>query len=384
MDLDPGGIVKREVEQLLVAEVVERLVQPFAQLGGDFVDSLHHAGLRVVVLVFVFAKLELLRTGSVGDLGHSDRRAGGKGGHGLLGVGVGDRGVHLGVLQLADELLDLIAVGPQRARLEDLPLVLRVLAELDGLVFGGDLDAGEPLGIEGKQPLVAQIFGGLVEAGFVEAGDGVDTRVAIHAGESPTPGGGIITDQELLRLAVLPGDDDLERGRREPVSVPIRGLLLDQPVGAERSQRSDQRVDRILVRAERLGGGNLPLGIAPLLQHHRLGVLLTDLDPRELVLGDGEDLRRGVGGRFALLGLLDFVGPPHRASERGQHNDCDEQSTWPHRLPPTPPNHQAGDDHYQWNENHARVEQAAHLPARHGEPPVVGLLGTNGDEILVR
>ena len=40
--------------------------------------------------------------------------------------------IHLGVFELADQAIDGGAIGAQGARLDDLPLVLAVLAEFDG------------------------------------------------------------------------------------------------------------------------------------------------------------------------------------------------------------------------------------------------------------
>ena len=74
------------------------------------------------------------------------------------------RGVHLGVLQLADEFLHLRAVGAQRLRLQDLPVVLVVLAELDLVPLACSVHPRQLVGIEGEQPLVAQILVALVDA----------------------------------------------------------------------------------------------------------------------------------------------------------------------------------------------------------------------------
>ena len=95
------------------------------------------------------------------------------------------------------------AVGAQRARLEDLPLVLAVLAELHGLAFGGEIDARQLVGIEGEQALVAQIVEALIEAGLDEAEDGVDVRVVRQLGVGAGAVGGIVADQELVRSCRL-------------------------------------------------------------------------------------------------------------------------------------------------------------------------------------
>ncbi len=81
----------------------------------------------------------------------------------LLRVFIRDREVHLGVFGFADQFVDLRAVGAQRLRLDDLPLIL-VAAELDVLLLGDQLDAAELVLVEGEQALVAQIVERLVEA----------------------------------------------------------------------------------------------------------------------------------------------------------------------------------------------------------------------------
>ena len=74
----------------------------------------------------------------------------------------------LASLSLSTRPFDRRAVGAQRPRLQDLPFVLGVLAELDRLALGLQFDARQLVLIEGEQALVAQIVGPLVEAGLDE------------------------------------------------------------------------------------------------------------------------------------------------------------------------------------------------------------------------
>ena len=132
-----------------------------AEIGVDLVDAFDGGALGEDVLVFVAADFEGLRAAGVGDGdgGHFGGR-----GELLGGVRVGE--IHLGVFQLADQAIDGGAIGAQGTRLDDLPLVLAVLAEFDGGTLGGEFDARELVGIEGEQALVAQVVGALIEAGL--------------------------------------------------------------------------------------------------------------------------------------------------------------------------------------------------------------------------
>ena len=108
--------------------------------------------------------------------------------------------IHLGVLQLADQLFHLQAVGAQRLGLHDLPLIL-VAAELDVLLLGDQLHAAELVLIESEQALVAQIVEGFVEAGLGVAGDGENPRIALQRGVGAAIGGRIVADAKLVDLA---------------------------------------------------------------------------------------------------------------------------------------------------------------------------------------
>ena len=124
--------------------------------------------------------------------------------------------VHLGVLQLAEQLVHLQAVGAQRFGLHDLPLIL-VAAELDVLLLGDQLHAAELVLIEGEQALVAQIVERFVEAGLDVTRDREDARIAIQHGVGAAIGGRIVADLELADLAALAGDVDFQAGRIQAV-----------------------------------------------------------------------------------------------------------------------------------------------------------------------
>ena len=181
-----------------------------------------------------------LRTSSVWSAaGVGDHRGGhlGGGGEASWRSPLGAGKIHLGVLELVDQGIHLRAVGAQRTRLEDLPLVLAVLAELDGRPFGLQLDARELIGIEGEQALVAQVVGGLVEAGLDEARHGEYARVAGELGVGAGTGGRVVADQQLVALAVLLYDGDIERRQLQAVRLEIGGLVLDDLVGVQRGKR---------------------------------------------------------------------------------------------------------------------------------------------------
>ena len=60
LELDLAGIAETEIEELLVAEIVQALVERVAQIGGHFVNAFDHGALGVVVLVLVSADFERL------------------------------------------------------------------------------------------------------------------------------------------------------------------------------------------------------------------------------------------------------------------------------------------------------------------------------------
>ena len=68
--------------------------------------------------------------------------------------------VHLRVFQLADQIVDQQGVGAHRLRFRDLPVALRVLAELDCRAFAGESYGSQLVLIESQKPLVAQVVDG--------------------------------------------------------------------------------------------------------------------------------------------------------------------------------------------------------------------------------
>jgi len=75
---------------------------------------------------------------------------------------------HLRVLQFAQKVVDLRRIGAVGLRLRELPLVLPVLAELEGGSFGCDRNGGYLVLIEREEPLVAKVVYALVQVAFVD------------------------------------------------------------------------------------------------------------------------------------------------------------------------------------------------------------------------
>ena len=69
---------------------------------------------------------------------------------------------------------------------------------------------------EGKQFLVGEIGGGLVECGLHVAGNGEEAWVAGHHRERARAGGSVVAEQKLAGLAVLGGDVGFDAGLARP------------------------------------------------------------------------------------------------------------------------------------------------------------------------
>src|ERR1017187_8666653 len=166
LDLYLAGVAETEIENLLIAEVVYGFFQRVGQIAVDFVQALYGGALGEDVLVLIAADLEALRAAGVG---HGDGSHFACLGELLAGLRLGE--IHLGIFEFADQAVHGRAIGTQGARLDDLPLVLPVLAEFDRRTFGGELNARQLFGIEGEQALVAQVVGTLIQAGLGETAD---------------------------------------------------------------------------------------------------------------------------------------------------------------------------------------------------------------------
>ena len=132
------------------------------------------------------------------------------------------------------------AVGAQRLRLQDLPFVLVVLAELDGLPLACSSTRVSLSESKVSSRLSRRSSGRLVESRFHEAGDGEDPRVALQLGVRARPVG---VSSPISSLSVLPSflvtvTSSVGRSGR---TAQVGGLLLDQLVGVQRGQRRDHR-----------------------------------------------------------------------------------------------------------------------------------------------
>ena len=143
-----------------------RLLSSASPTSADDLENAGHGGaLGVVVLVLILADFEGLVAARIRHAWPWPpvRRLAA-----LLGGVVGRGEVHLGVAQFVHQVSTGGAVGAQRARLDDLPFVLRVLAELDGLALGLQFHARQLVLVESQQALVAQVVRPLVEAGLTK------------------------------------------------------------------------------------------------------------------------------------------------------------------------------------------------------------------------
>src|SRR5262249_3305712 len=222
----------------------------------DFVDARDGGGFRVIV-VFVLANLQFLRTGRTREFHGGDRTGGGKRGCGLLVVGRGRRDTYLCVLQFAREVLDARIVSAERLGLEDLPGIL-FAGEGNVLLLGEQFDLTDFVEVQGQQALIAKIVRRLVDAGLGVGSDGEQSRVAREHGEGAAAGGRIVADEKLLRL-VFGGDVHFESRGGEAELLEIGGLFVYQAIGAECRNRRDKAGGGLLVGGQRLGRGNRPL-----------------------------------------------------------------------------------------------------------------------------
>src|SRR5262249_40488184 len=113
----------------------------------------------------------------------------------------------------------------------------------DTLAFGLQLDSRQLIGIKRKQPLVAEILGCLIEAGFHAAVHTKDSGVILQLNEGPTAGRRVVTDQQVFRLSVFFGDDNLQRWRGKSVGRQVRRLVFDQAVRGQRGELRYNRTD---------------------------------------------------------------------------------------------------------------------------------------------
>src|SRR5262249_53993041 len=254
----------------------------------------------------------------------ADSRSRGERRHGLLGILIGHGGVHLGVLQFSYQLLHLRAIRAQRLGLEDLPFVLIVLTELDGLPLGLQFDARQLVGIERKQALVAQVFGGFVEARFRSARYAEYSRIVLELDERAAAGRSVIADEQVFRLAILLGYDHFDGRRSQPILGEIRGFVLDEPIGGQRRKRGHYRAHRVLIGRERLRLLDLPFARIRLLHDSRVAAGFLQTNNLELVIGNCEDFRwRILGGRL-LFRLLVLARPVATPTEASQNNYGDQ------------------------------------------------------------
>ena len=178
MNFHLAWFVEAEVKQLSIAQIVQPFFESVTSIGGDLIDTLRHTALGVETLVVrVLVDFNLLRARVVRYFhnGRTLRRC--IGSSHFLRILLGNGGVHLGFLQPADDLFHLKPIGPKRFRLHDLPFVLRVLPQFHSLPLGNDLHAAQLLGIEGQQPLIAQILRRAIQTGLRTVGHREHTRI---------------------------------------------------------------------------------------------------------------------------------------------------------------------------------------------------------------
>ena len=224
------GIVEAEIEQLFVAEVIELLVEALTNVIRHLVHAINHARFRVIV-VFVFANFEFLSTRIGCELCNREWSAGSKRRSSFLRICLGAE-FHFRVGQLAEQLIHLSAVGSQRLRPENLPLIF-VAAEFNLLLVCGEFDAADFVGLEREQPLVAQIIHAFVQSGLVVSRKCKYSAIAFDSHVSTVIGRRIIANEQLVRLTVFLSDADLERGLAQTILVEVACLLFDQSIGIE-------------------------------------------------------------------------------------------------------------------------------------------------------
>src|SRR5207245_5841497 len=196
------GIAEAEIDQLFVAEVIELLVDALTNVIRHLVHAINHARFRVIV-VFVFANFEFLSTRIGCELCNREWSAGSKRRSSFLRIFLGAE-FHFRVGQLAEQLIHLSAVGSQRLRPENLPLIL-VAAEFDDLLVGREFDAANFVGLKREQPLVAQIIHAFVQSGLVVSRKCKYSAIAFDSNVSTGLGWCVFANERLVWLRVFLG-----------------------------------------------------------------------------------------------------------------------------------------------------------------------------------